>query len=804
MSINLRAAGTETPLTLKVQAGPLVTAVSPVFTLEEVEGGILLTVTDIDGSKSAVIPQGLQGIQGETGPVGPQGERGTDGRGIKSVALNSDYTLTITLDDGTKYTTESIRGPKGEQGIQGPQGERGIQGERGEQGIQGIQGIQGPQGIQGETGPKGETGNPGKDGTPGEPGRDGQDGADGVTFTPNVSSEGVISWTNDGGRTNPESVNIRGPQGETGSVGPQGPQGDDYVLTAQDKADIAEITSENKADMIVKSASGNVVSVDDAAPWPVKSLVVGIEPVQEGSGDPAPDNVRPISGWTGAKVTRTGKNLINQATANRRGSNMAFGGSVESGVPDGTLVLPEGTFTIQVTEAQSGIYARGIISGEIGVSYNKKILTFTNPQRQAVRLMLYKNGAQTEYWDTLNVQLELGSTATDYEPYQGTFYSVTFPTEAGTVYGGTLDVTNGTLTVDRASLTFDGTQSIGMANWRMYDDSSAWLYGPNITPGINNITGGNNIISDTLKSIPYTAGEGGIYGNNIGISLVGSDIWTVAMRVPVAGLNTSSLINAWLTEHNINVVYKLATPITYTLTPQEVTTLLGFNRIWADCGDTAVDYCADTKMYVDGIIPSAPVQDVQVNGTSILSDGVANVPIASATVYGAVRVGDGLTTVSDMLCLLKAGDDQVKAGIASYRPIVPIIQHQSAFYGLAKAAGDTTQASSSNAVGTYTENAKSKIHEMLNAPVTVSGSNPVISGKAGVLYICGTVDTLTLTPPSSGIVDVIFTSGTTPTVLSVPDTVRWPEWFNPSLLESSTTYELSIMYGLLGAVGKWT
>lgn len=54
---------------------------------------------------------------------------------------------------------------------------------------------------------------------------------DGVTFTPSVSSEGVISWTNDGGLDNPESVNIKGPKGDTGAkgatgaTGAQGPQG---------------------------------------------------------------------------------------------------------------------------------------------------------------------------------------------------------------------------------------------------------------------------------------------------------------------------------------------------------------------------------------------------------------------------------------------------------------------------------------------------------------------------------------------------------------------------------------------------
>ena len=39
----------------------------------------------------------------------------------------------------------------------------------------------------------------------------------GTTFTPSVSAAGVISWTNDGGQTNPASVNIKGNKGDQGT-----------------------------------------------------------------------------------------------------------------------------------------------------------------------------------------------------------------------------------------------------------------------------------------------------------------------------------------------------------------------------------------------------------------------------------------------------------------------------------------------------------------------------------------------------------------------------------------------------------
>jgi hypothetical protein len=87
---------------------------------------------------------------------------------------------------------------------------------------------------------------------------------------------------------------------------------------------------------------------------------------------------------------------------------------------------------------------------------------------------------------------------------------------------------------------------------------------------------------------------------------------------------------------------------------------------------------------------------------------------------------------------------------------------------------------------------------------TVSGANPVITGVANTRYICGEVSTISITPPASGIIDVIFTSGSSVAVLTVPNTVKWPSGFDPTSLETNTTYELNIMDGVYGAVMEWT
>lgn len=85
--------------------------------------------------------------------------------------------------------------------------------------------LTGPQGPVGQTGPQGVQGIPGPAGSDGKDGMDGKDGADGVIWAPSVSSDGTLSWTNDGGLDNPSPVNLMGPQGPSGARGPQGEAG---------------------------------------------------------------------------------------------------------------------------------------------------------------------------------------------------------------------------------------------------------------------------------------------------------------------------------------------------------------------------------------------------------------------------------------------------------------------------------------------------------------------------------------------------------------------------------------------------
>lgn len=87
--------------------------------------------------------------------------------------------------------------------------------------------------------------------------------------------------------------------------------------------------------------------------------------------------------------------------------------------------------------------------------------------------------------------------------------------------------------------------------------------------------------------------------------------------------------------------------------------------------------------------------------------------------------------------------------------------------------------------------------------VTVEGSTPAIVAATNTMYVCGEVSTISFTPNPKGLSGVQFTSGSTAAVLTVPNTVKFPPWFDPANLETDVTYELIVRNGVYGTVGVW-
>lgn len=167
----------------------------------------------------------------------------------------------------------------------------------------------------------------------------------------------------------------------------------------------------------------------------------------------------------------------------------------------------------------------------------------------------------------------------------GTTYSITFPSAAGTVYGGTLDVTTGKLTVDMAMA------DMGTLTWSGWEQGGSFVF-------YSHVSGKMPVRDVPCKSSQYAYNSAivGSWSELLNGELTGQFGGDI---VYVRDARYSSIADFKTAMSGVQLVYPLATPVEYTLTPTEVTTLLGTNNIWADCGDSTVEYRADTKLYID-------------------------------------------------------------------------------------------------------------------------------------------------------------------------------------------------------------
>lgn len=300
-------------------------------------------------------------------------------------------------------------------------------------------------------------------------------------------------------------------------------------------------------------------------------------------------NICPISGWTEAEIHRCGKNLLPNKKAQNGSNFVIVGGETESDY----IYLKKGTYTITSNETNASAYyaKRGGSGVRIGSSGSN--VTFADDGEY--RFYFYKSGGLpvTNFeW----FQLELGSTATSYEPYTGTTYSIDL-SSAGTVYGGTLDVTTGVLTVDRVLQNLNDT-----SKWVAYTSSTNASYYYNSQFSTRKMHDNSldglmcscaPISADASSSTPFVGRWTGAQSPFFGIKVNDTSAYTL------------DSIKALATAGNIQISYDLATPQTYQLTPTEVTTLLKNNTLTANCGTVSLSYYADTKTYIDNAIATA-------------------------------------------------------------------------------------------------------------------------------------------------------------------------------------------------------
>lgn len=446
-------------------------------------------------------------------------------------------------------------------------GEKGDKGDTGPIGPQGEQGPQGPTGATGATGPQGETGPRGEQGPRGIQGERGPQGA-------------------------------QGPQGEKGDTGPQGPKGDPGPAGADGKDGIQiddtavgpdAWSSKHIVDMLFPplEETGNPLQCYPVANYPL-GVTASWEPTQEGSGEPSPDNVRPIKGRDSVTVERCGENLLNiapfakQTTQGVTYEYVANGGIHISGTALANAVSPMFSVWYLPPGKYYGLDSGKGIGSSIVVQRNGKNVwlgakgTFVILAGDEIRFWCLSVNSGTTVDETLYPYIVPGTTApTAYAPYTGQTSTLTLPR---TIYGGTVDAVTGVGKEVWRSITLDGVSEKFVNE---YDDY--WNLLPMNTPGISN----QNI--DYIVSSHFYHAFG---GNITGFLFTTSSMMKRYFATP-------DELNAYIAAQYaagtpVQIAYKLVTPEPFTATGAlPIPALPGVNTIMTDADSVTVTGRAD-------------------------------------------------------------------------------------------------------------------------------------------------------------------------------------------------------------------
>jgi len=358
---------------------------------------------------------------------------------------------------------------------------------------------------------------------------------------------------------------------------------------------------------------GNPVVFKTKYKLPIKSLKVNFEPVQDLHGYEKPwpagggknlfdvSQIPSFSLSTGGEIVNNGDGSITITTPS--GSGGIYCRKTLAELAPGLVAGETYTLSLDSTGSSKYIY---LIPANEGWTVGAGAKTVTQAMLDS-GVYFYASGVSTTATIS-NIQIEKGSTATTWAPYSNvcpitgwtganvthsgadvsdsTTTHFSWTSDAGTVYGGYLEwLRDGTvkLTADRVKKTLTSFTGAFEATPNGY---AVYAYIPNgsRTKTIRKIRMCNMFFDSTLSytSMPLYSYMGGSGANTT---------WTFILPSTVTTLQEA---NAWLAalSEPIEFTYALATPQTYTLTPQEALTLLqGTNTIWSDTnGNLEVTY----------------------------------------------------------------------------------------------------------------------------------------------------------------------------------------------------------------------
>lgn len=393
----------------------------------------------------------------------------------------------------------------------------------------------------------------------------------------------------------------------------------DYVTAVNDiatlKQQVANITPDDSAiggkpwsskhiiDMLCPplEESGNPVVCYPVAGYPL-GVKAKWEPVQEGTGTPSPENIRPIKGRDSVRVTRCGETLwsldkITLQTFNTnittqidmdavnllpRNVKLYFSGQCSNGKLR-EIRFYDGTGAEMGTLCTEGGYSTVIKAGNIA-----KVLLYAG---------LNENSERT----CTNLQITPGTTApTTYTPYIGQSNTLTLPS---TIYGGEVDAVSGEGQDTWKSVSLDGTEKWNTWGVNKNNTNVTGFFTYDINDYSNDGSDINKILCSTMSNE-----EKNIWGGkNMGVGFAHSGsskylIYCVTTNTlpdttddkkAIASFKTF-LANLYAAGTPVQVAYKLATQTPFTATgAQPMPALAGANTVLTDADSATVTGRAD-------------------------------------------------------------------------------------------------------------------------------------------------------------------------------------------------------------------
>ena len=428
----------------------------------------------------------------------------------------------------------------------------------------------------------------------------------GVQFTLSAGTY-TLSGCPSGGGNNSYLIDIRNAVGGSGISGISGDSGKGSTFT---------LTASLTAYCNIRVANGYAVPTGGIL------LKPQIEVGQTATTFAPYSNICPITGHDEVTVTDVGKNralFSNESNPNR----FAFDYTTETAQKiSGTCTAGGGRFIgkyIVHLKANTNYKAVGSASWGSGVIYiysDELWGTIVAPNVQFGNSFSVSNegdyvvGAYvgvatvgTTYTLTDFMIVLASETDTTWTPYQ----SNTYTTSLGqTVYGGTLDMASGVLTVDKAMV------DLGTLTWlKEYTRFYAPLAGAQV--------------ADTDHETAICTAYSLVRAGETSVRKQGFTIASNGNIYIYDGTQESATASQFKTAMNgVTCVYSLTNPTTYQLTAQQTKTLVGTNNVWASSGDII-----SIKFTYGGLLSELPSDATSIVGKcycDVEQNGVSSMP----------------------------------------------------------------------------------------------------------------------------------------------------------------------------------